>query len=151
MDTPVEDRGPDTSRLELKKIVDCLVTNGYEFEGTREAIVGRYIYENDAIADFKKDIDYTAEDGNYIPDNEIKVSIQFQKRADYKNFTHYGIDVNEREDDDEYIGDPTEFIRGLIRGLIGEEEIPRAAAGGTRHKKRKTRKNRRKNSNRCRK
>ena len=144
MDRSVEDRGPDTSMLELKKIVDCLVTNGYEFEGTREAIVGRYSYPDDAIADFKKDIDYTAEDGNYIPDNEIKVSIQFQKRADYKNFTHYGIDVNEREDDDEYIGDPYEFIRGLI----GEEEIPRAAAGGTRRKKRKTRRNKRRNSNR---
>ena len=147
MDRPVEDRGPDTSMLELKKIVDCLVTNGYEFEGTREAIIGRTSYPDDAIADFKKDIDYTAEDGNYINDNEIKVSIQFQKRADYTNFTHYGIDVNEPEDDDEYIGDPDEFIRGLI----GEEEIPRAAAGGTRRKKRKTRRNKRKSSNRCRK
>ena len=147
MDRPVEDRGPDTSMLELKKIVDCLVTNGYEFEGTREAIVDRYSYPDDAIADFKKDIDYTAEDGNYINDNEIKVSIQFQKRADYKNFTHYGIDVDEREDDDEYIGDPDEFIIGLI----GEEDFQAQERGGTRRKKRKTRKNRRKNSNRCRK
>jgi hypothetical protein len=145
MDRPVEDRGPDTSMLELKKIVDCLVINGYEFEGTREAIVGRYSYPDDAIADFKKDIDYTAEDGNYINDNEIKVSIQFQKRADYTNFTHYGIDVNEREDDDEYIGDPDEFIRSLMG-----EEI-QDSTGGTRRKKRKTRKNRRKNSNRHRK
>ena len=125
--------------LELKKIVDCLITNGYEFEGTiSEVIINRTSYPDDAIANFKKDIDYTAEDGNYINDNEIKVSIQFQKRADYKNFTHYGIDVNELEDDDEYIGDPDEFIRGLI----GEEEILTAAASGTRHKKRKTCKNR---------
>ena len=101
--------------LELKKIVDCLITNGYEFEGTiSEVIINRTSYPDDAIANFKKDIDYTAEDGNYINDNEIKISIQFQKRADYTNFKHFGIDVNEREDDDEYIGDPDKFISGLI-------------------------------------
>jgi len=148
MDRPVEDRGPNTSMLELKKIVDCLVTNGYEFEGTiSEVIINRTSYPDDAIANFKKDIDYTAEDGNYINDNEIKISIQFQKRADYTNFKHFGKDQDEREDEeDEYIGDPDEFIRGLI----GEEEI-QGSTGGTRRKKRKTRKNRRKNSNRHRK
>jgi hypothetical protein len=125
MDRPVEERGPDTSMLEIKKIVDCLLTNGYEFEGTRKAIVGRYIYENDAIADFKKKLDYTAENGDHIPDNEIKVSIQFQKCADYKNFTHYGIDVDEREGDDEYIGDPDDFIIGLMG-----EEIQGSTARG---------------------
>ena len=145
MDRPIEDRGPDTSMLELKKIVDCLETNGYEFEGTREAIVGRYIYENDAIVDFKKKLEYHDVDGNADRDTDIIVSIKFPKRADYTNFTHYGIDVDEREDDDEYIGDPDEFIRSLMG-----EEI-QDSTGGTRRKKRKTRKNRRKNSNRHRK
>jgi hypothetical protein len=128
--------GPDT---ELQKIVDCLVINGYEFEGTREAIVGRYSYPNDAIAYFNKKIEYTHPENGYIGDNEIKVSIQFQKSADYKNFKHYGKDENEREGDDEYIGDPDTFITGLMG-----EEI-QDSIGGTRRKKRKTRKNRRKN------
>jgi hypothetical protein len=143
MDRPVEDRGPDTSMLELKKIVDCLVTNGYEFEGTDEAIFGRFRDENDAIAVFNKEIDYYHPESGHVYDNYIKVSIQFQKRADYKNFTHYGKDENELEGDDEYIGDPDTFIRGLM-----EEEIQDSTARGTRRKKRKTRKNRQKNSNR---
>ena len=135
---------PDT---ELKKIVDYLETNGYEFEGTiSEVIINRTEYPDDAIAYFKKNIDYSDADGNHVNDNEIKVSIQFQKRADYKNFTHYGIDVDEREGDDEYIGDPDTFIRGLMR-----EEIQGSTARGTRRKKRKTRRNKRKSSNRHRK
>ena len=142
MDRPVGDRGPDTSMLELKKIVDCLVTNGYVFERTVEAIVGSVRYVNDAIAVFNKEIHYNhPESGGQVDDN-IKVSIQFPKRADYKNFTHYEKDEDEREGDDEYIGDPYDFIRGLM----GEEN--QDSTGGTRRKKRKTRKNRRKNSNR---
>ena len=144
MDRHVEERGPDTSMLEIKKIVDCLLTNGYEFEGTREAIVGRYSYTDDAIADFKKDIDYTAENGDYIPDNSITVSIQFQKRADYTNFKHFGKKQDEREGDDEYIGDPDDFIRSLM----GEEDFQAQQRGGTRRKKRKTRRNKQKSSNR---
>lgn len=138
MDRPVEDRGPDTSMLELKKIVDCLVTNGYEFERT----FGIVRDVNDAIAVFNKEIHYNhPESGGQVDDN-IKVSIQFPKRADYKNFTHYGKDEDERKGDDEYIGDLYTFILGLM-----EEEI-QDSTGGTRRKKRKTRKNRRKNSNR---
>ena len=135
---------PDT---ELKKIVDYLATNSYEFEGTTsEVIINRSRYPDDAIAYFKKNIDYTDPDGNRFNDSEINVSIQFKKRADYKNFTHYGIDVDEREGDDEYIGDPDDFIRGLMG-----EEIQGSTARGTRRKNRKTRRNKRKSSNRHRK
>jgi hypothetical protein len=132
MDRP----GPDT---ELKKIVDYLETNGYEFEGI---VNDRFVDDNDAIADFNKKIVYYHPEIGWIRDNYIKVSIQFQKRADYKNFTHYGKDENDLEDDDEYIGDLDTFILGLM------EEENQDSTGGTRRKKRKTRKNRRKNSNR---
>ena len=50
------------------------------------------------------------------------------------------------EDDDEYIGDPDDFIRGLMG-----EEIQGSTARGTRRKNRKTRRNKRKSSNRHRK
>ena len=145
MDRHVEERGPDTSMLEIKKIVDCLLTNGYEFEGTREAIVGRYSYTDDAIADFKKDIDYTAENGDYIPDNSITVSIQFQKRADYTNFKHFGKKQDEREGDDEYIGDPETFITDLIEEIKLSKNLVKNGGGKksckNRGKKRKTKKN----------
>ena len=52
---------PDT---ELKKIVDYLETNGYEFEGTiSEVIINRIEYPDDAIAYFKK---------NRIPDENME-------------------------------------------------------------------------------
>jgi len=109
MEKPVELRNKNTGILEMKKIIDCLTKNGYEFQGIREAIVGRYIYEDEFIADFSKEIDYSDAVGNYINDSSLKVSIQFEKRADYKNIT-------QNEDlDNVYNGDPDEFIQNLIR------------------------------------
>ena len=67
MEKPVELRDQKTGMLEIKKIVDCLTKNGYEFEGTRTAVVGRYTYTNDFIADFSKKIDYSDAIGEYIP------------------------------------------------------------------------------------
>ena len=108
MEKPVELRDQKTGMLEIKKIVDCLSKNGYEFEGTRKAVVGRYSYTNELIADFSKKIDYSDAIGEYIPDSSLKVSIQFEKRADYKN-------IEQNEDlDNIYIGDPNEFIQGII-------------------------------------
>ena len=109
MKKPVELRDQKTGMLEIKKIVDCLTKNGYEFQGTRDAVVGRYHYQDDFIADFSKEIDYSDAVGNYINDSSLKVSIQFEKRADYKN-------IEQNEDlDNVYDGDPDEFIQNLIR------------------------------------
>lgn len=101
-------RQADTGILEIKKLLDCLVSNGYEFDGTREAIVGRYSYPDDTIADFSKSLEFSDTDGNWINDGSLKVSIQFEKRSDYTNFEK---DENE---DNIYVGDPQDFIEGLI-------------------------------------
>ena len=104
MEKPVELRDKNTGMLEIKKIVDCLTKNGYEFEGIKEV----YRYPNDFIADFSKKIDYTDAVGEYIPDSSLKVSIQFEKHTDYKN-------IEKNEDLEEvYIGDPNEFIQSII-------------------------------------
>ena len=125
-------REVDTNMIEIKRLLNFLLTNGYEFEGTREAIDGGYIYPDDAIAGFSKKISYTDTDGNWINDSGIKVSIQFEKRADYKNF-----EKNE-DDDDIYIGEPDTFITGLIE----EIKYPKYSIGGrTKNKKMKIRKN----------
>jgi hypothetical protein len=138
MERSRQDRGPDTNMLEIKKIVDCLVRNGYEFTGTREAVYGRNRYEDDAIADFSKKLDYNAADGDYKNDSEIKVSIHFEKRADFENFK------KNEDEDDIYVGDPDVFIMGLV-------EENQGSARGTTQKNRKPRRNRRKSSNRYRK
>lgn len=101
-------READTGIIEIKRILECLLENKYEFKGTEEAIRGGYRYPDDVVANFKKPLEFTDTDGNWIPDNSITVSIQFQKRADYTHF-------EKNEDEDHiYVGDPNEFISGLI-------------------------------------
>ena len=139
MDKEESSRKVDTNIIEIKRLLNFLLTNGYEFEGTREAIDGRYIYSDDAIASFSKEISYTDTDGNWINDSGIKVSIQFEKRADYTNF-----EKNEDEDDI-YIGEPDTFITGLIE----EIKDPKYSIGGrTKNKKMKIRKNKSSKKNR---
>jgi hypothetical protein len=134
MDKEDGSRKADTNIIEIKRLLNYLLTNGYEFEGTREAIDGRYNYPHDAIASFSKKISYTDTDGNWINDSDIKVSIQFEKRADYTNFKK-----NKDEDEDDiYIGDPDTFITGLIE----EIKDPKYSIGGrSKNKKMKIRKN----------
>jgi hypothetical protein len=124
--------GPDTNKNEIKQVLNFLLSNGYEFKGTREAIVGRASYPDDVIADFSKTLKpYDDKNGTSINDSSITVSIQFEKRADYINFTR------DKNDDDEYIGNPESFINGLIK-----EIKPSISSGGSvKRKKRKTRKN----------
>ena len=139
MDKEEGSREVDTNIIEIKRLLNYLLTNGYEFEGTREATDDRYIYPDDAIASFSKKISYTDRDDNWINDSSIKVSIQFEKRADYKNF-----EKNEDEDDI-YIGEPDTFITGLIE----EIKEPKCSIGGrTKNKKMKTRKNKSSKKNR---
>ena len=97
-------READTGIIEIKRLLECLLANNYKFEGTSE----KYQYPDDTFANFSKSLEFTATDGNLINDNSINVSIQFQKRVDYKHFKQ---DENE---DDIYMGDTDEFIQGLI-------------------------------------
>jgi hypothetical protein len=125
--------GADTNMLEVKKILQCLVADGYEFTGTQET----HHSSHDAIADFSKILEYSETDGNLVSDGKITVSIQFEKQADYENF-----EKNEHGDN-EYIGDITEFIEKLI------EEIKRHLVQNVGGKKRS--KNRGKNRGKNRK
>ena len=111
MDKEEGSREVDTNMIEIKRLLNCLLTNGYEFNGTREAIDGRYINPDEAIASFSKELSYTGMDHNWINDSGIKVSIQFEKRADYKNFK------KNEDEDDIYIGKPNTFITGLIKEI----------------------------------
>ena len=110
MDKEENFRNADTNIIEIKRILKYLLTNKYEFKETREAIDNRFVYPDDVIADFSKEISYTDTDGNWINDSTIKVSIQFEKRADYINF-------KKNKEDNEYIGNPDIFITGLIEEI----------------------------------
>jgi len=118
-------RKEDTAIIEIKRLLECLLANKYEFEGTTEVNKGMYSSPNDAIANFKKSISFSDTAGNWINDNSIEVSIQFGKRADYTHFE------KNKDEDNEYVGDTHEFIEGLI------EETQKKLS-----KKRQTRKSR---------
>ena len=132
----------DTNMLEVKKLLDCLVTNGYELEGIQEAGLSD---PNDAIAVFLKNLNYHDAYGHYINDSEIKVSIHFEKRADYTKI--------EKDEDDEivYNGDPEDFITDLIKEIKHSKHLVKVNHEGgkksckkrckKRGKKRKTQKN----------
>jgi len=132
MDIEEDSRKADTNIIEIKRLLNFLLTNGYKFDGTRKAFDDKYNYPEDAIASFSKEISYSDTDGNWINDSEIKVSIQFEKRSDYKNIK------KNKDGDNIYPGNPNTFITGLIK----EIKDPNYSIGGrTKNKKMKTRKN----------
>jgi hypothetical protein len=98
----------NANKMEIKQIVNMLINNGYEFDNIREAMDNYYIYPNDAIAIFSKKLSYSDTNGDYINDSGIKISIQFEKRADDEHF-----EINE-DGDNIYVGDVNTFIQSLI-------------------------------------
>ena len=74
----LERRPPD---FEIRQILQCLKTNGYELEDVEDSDeMGGMM---NAI--FKKDTPFSESDGNYVNDSFIKVKIIFDSRMDYKN------------------------------------------------------------------
>jgi hypothetical protein len=73
------ERGPDTGKIELKRILNCLKENGYAFEDIEES--NHYGF---MVANFEKDIQYSDVKGNYINDRHIKIQIEFDSDFDYK-------------------------------------------------------------------
>ena len=50
MDSHRYKRDVNTGKIEIERLLECVLKNGYTFEGTREAIVGREHHENHMIA-----------------------------------------------------------------------------------------------------
>ena len=97
-------RGPDTGKIELKRILDCLKKNGYAYEDLEESNFNGFM-----IANFKKDIQYSDLEGNYINDRHIKIQIEFDSDFDYQ--TSY------KDRDDEFLFDNDKgerFIKKLF-------------------------------------
>jgi hypothetical protein len=75
-----EHRGPDTGKIELERILDCLRENHYEFEDVEESSTYGFM-----VANFEKDIEFSDRIGNYINDRHIKIKIEFDSDFDYNN------------------------------------------------------------------
>ena len=118
-------RNPD---FEIKKILQCLKTNGYELEG---------IEDSDELhgcmnAYFKKDVEFDDIDGNDVNDSHINIEVEFDSRMDTEH---------------SYYDEEGEYIPNLRRGGEFISNLFDELAGGKRkskkNKSRKTRKNRR--------
>jgi hypothetical protein len=120
-----------TADFEIKQIIQCLRTNGYELEDIEESDE----MEGNMCATFRKDVDFSEMNGNYVNDSFIKIKVDFDSRFDYKN-------ILEDEEDGTYIYDENKahsFITKLMNGTYGEGKRNGKGKG-----KRKTRKNRKK-------
>ena len=142
MDTPTIVKGPDTPQIELTKVLEWLIQNGYENEGTGDVYHPIYLFPDDAATHFLKDIDYTDITGNYINDSKLKVSIQFEKRSDYKHM------IDTEDGDREYDREPYEFIEELIDTIKEKQRKINTLTQLVKiqKKQRKTSKNRRRKS-----
>ena len=102
----------DTSApdFEIKKILQCLRTNGYRFGFVENSDQ----MEGNFIAVFKKDVEFTNKDGEPVNDSYIEIKIDFDARFD-KNavkdeYGHY-YDYNE--------SDAHLFIKKIMDGRHG--------------------------------
>jgi hypothetical protein len=114
MDKPRELRGPDTPQIELERVLTWLIKNGFEMEGVTEVYHPRFRYDDMSVAHFIKNIDYIEENGDANPDSYMKVSVQFEKRADFNHIT-------ETEDGLEYDREPYEFIDELMDNITEKQ------------------------------
>ena len=123
---------PDSNR-DMPELIDFLKTNGYDLEGLKYNPRS----EHTAIAIFSK-MTHIDDDGNDINDATITISIEFDRRFDYKNIASMEED-QPREDILDKAGD---FIQKLIDGNYDDRGVGVAKGKKKRKNKRKTRKNR---------
>lgn len=110
MERPDEERGTDTGKIELERIINCLKDNSYVYEGLEDSDE----MQRCMVANFEKEIMYTDVEGNYINDRRIKIKIEFDSEFDYKK--------SYKNRDGDYVfnyirGD--NFIRKLLKNNYG--------------------------------
>ena len=116
-----------TTDFEIKKILQCLKTNGYEFIGIEDSDD----WHGSMIGSFKKDVHFD-KDYEDVNDSHISIKVEFDSRMDTEH---------------SYYDEEGEYIPNLRRGGEFISNLFDEFAGGKRkskkNKSRKTRKNRR--------
>jgi len=72
--------GPDTGKIELQRIIDCMKENKYKYIESLD----KGEYNGCYKLNFVKQIDYSDKEGTNINDRRIKVTIEFDTSFDYK-------------------------------------------------------------------
>lgn len=122
-------RTPD---FEIKKILQCLKTNGYELG---------YIEDSDEShgcmnAYFKKDVEFDDIDGNDVNDSHIKIKVEFDSRMDPEH-SYYDEEGNYLPD----TGRGEEFILTIFNELAGGKRKTKKNKSRRKNKKNKSKRN----------
>lgn len=123
--------GPDTGKIELERILNCMKENKYE--------------RNDSLAEgevdgcyklnFVKEIMYSDTKGTYINDRRIKVTIEFDTSFDFNTEYKY------KNGDFNYNTKNSEKAQNFINQITdGTYDSKSSKKGGQRKKNRKTKK-----------
>jgi hypothetical protein len=126
--------GPDTGKIELERILNCMKENKYErTDSLDEGEFGDCYKLN-----FVKEIMYSDTEGTYINDQRIKVTIEFDTSFDLN--TNYKDKNGVFEYNDKNTKKAQEFIEQIIDGTYDSKSIKKGSIkkGG----QRKTKKNR---------
>jgi len=121
-----ESPGPDTGKIELQRIINCMKENKYNYTGSLDE--GEYsgCYK----LDFLKEIMYSDKKGNYINDRHIKVTIEFDTSFDYKT---------EYNEDFEYNSENAKKAQKFIKKIMNDTYDSNSSKKGG-QKNRKTKK-----------
>jgi hypothetical protein len=120
--------GPDTGKIELERILNCMKENKYNYTGSLDE--GEYSGCYNLI--FEKEIMYSDKEGTYINDRRIKVTIEFDTSFDYN--TNYKDKNEDFEYNDKNSKKAQKFIEQIIDGTYDSKSSKK---GG----QRKTKKN----------
>jgi hypothetical protein len=121
------------SNRDMPELINFIKTNGYELEDVK---YNRRSGDS-ARAIFSK-MTHINDDGNDINDATITISIDFDRRFDYKNIAW----MEEDPDQEEILDKAGDFIQKLIDGNYEDRGVGVAKGKKKRKNKRKTRKNR---------
>lgn len=121
-----EERGPDTGKIELQRILNCMKENKYHSTDSLDAGDFGGCYK----LDFVKEIMYSDKEGTYINDRRIKVTIEFDTSYDYK--TKYNKD---RNGDFDYNGENAKKAQKFIKKLMNDTYDSNSSKKGGERKK----------------
>jgi hypothetical protein len=121
-----EHPGPDTGKIELQRIINCMKENKYNYTGSLDE--GEYSGCYNLI--FEKKIMYSDKEETYINDRRIKVTIEFDTSFDYKT---------EYNEDFEYNSENAKKAQKFIKKIMNDTYDSNSSKKGG-QKNRKTKK-----------
>jgi hypothetical protein len=134
MEREDRERGPDTGKIELQRILNFMKENKYH--PTDSLYAGDY--DGYYKLDFVKEIMYSDQERNYINDRHIKVTIEFDTSYDFKN--EYDINGDFDHENGKNKKKAKLFIKNLMNDTY-DDDTKSSKKGGRKNRKTKKKTN----------